>query len=216
MLDLSGNALKVLPSEIYKLLNLKTLIINRCNIQRLNDISCLERLIIVRLQHNQLESDTLHSLPHSLQHLTLSHNNLVQLPSTLYTLDNVMTLDLSHNKIESVYGIERLVNLKEIILDNNELSELPESISKLTKLHTISLAHNKLQKVSISTGQQSIPRALFLMISLQALVLTGNPLTKAEVLEMDGMEEFLVKRKILKDKTIQGGAMVDLSLFGLD
>ncbi len=216
MLDLSGNPVKVLPLEVYKLVNLKTLIINRCNIQRLNDISSFERLVILRIQYNQLESDTLHILPLSLQHLTLSHNNLVQLPSTLYTLENLMTLDLCHNKIESVYGIERLVNLKEIILDNNNLSELPESISKLAKLHTLTLAHNKLEKISASTGQQSIPKTLFLMISLQALVLTGNPLTKAEVLEMEGMDEFLVKRKILKDKTILGGGMVDLSLFGLD
>lgn len=216
MLDISGNALKIIPEEVYDLINLKTLIVNRCHIQRLHDLTVFRKLHILRLQSNDLESDTVHDLPASLQHLTLSYNLLVQLPTSLYSLVHLVTLDLNNNRIESIYGIERLESLRELLLDGNCLRELPPGISQLTKLHTISIAHNAIHKISSQTGLQSIPRAVFAMPSLQALLLTGNPLSKNDVLAMEGVEDFLVRRKLLKDKTLHGGGWIDHSLFGLD
>jgi len=218
VLDISGNVLKGLPAEVSNLLNLKTLIANRCSIQRIHDhdMHHFQKLTILRLQNNDLENDTLHRLPPSLQHLTLSSNHFHQLPTTLYSLVHLISLDMRHNRLESIYGIEQLVNLRELILDNNSLTELPDSLILLTKLHTLSLTHNQIQKISSQTEVQSIPKAIFAMQSLEVMILTGNPLQREEIMTFEGIEEFLIKRKLLKDKLIHGGGMTDFSLFGLD
>ena len=48
------------------------------------------------------------------------------------------------------------------------------------------------------------------------LDLFGNPITKVDVMKFDGVEVFLERRKLQKDKSFSGGASSDHSLFGLD
>lgn len=45
--------------------------------------------------------------------LTLSHNGLVEFPSCLLALDNLVTLDLSHNKIQTLWDDDSVVGARE-------------------------------------------------------------------------------------------------------
>jgi hypothetical protein len=48
------------------------------------------------------------------------------------------------------------------------------------------------------------------------LNLEGNHLTKAQLLDMQGVSTYMERRQSAKEKNLAGGALFDLSLCGLD
>lgn len=207
-----------MPVEVYGLLNLKTLIISRCSLQYTHDMSSLIKVTNLKLDHNDLEADKISLLPPMLNQLNLSFNHLKSIPSVFDGLVYIVQLDISSNRISSIDGIEQLVALVELNLDENVLTEISAGVASLSKLRRISLRNNKLAKYSVSRpDEQSIPAGLFTDTALDNIDLSGNvDLTKAVVLSFHGVEDFLNRRKALKDKTFAGGALTDTSLFGLD
>mmetsp|Transcript_238 Transcript_238/g.487 ORF Transcript_238/g.487 Transcript_238/m.487 type:complete len:277 (+) Transcript_238:120-950(+) len=215
-LDISGNQLKALPVEIYLLSNLKSLFASNCSIQYTNDLSGLEKLTNLKLDHNDLEVDKIAALPASLLMLNLSSNHLSGVPSILHTALLLTKLDISYNRLESLVGIECLLNLTELNCDDNLLAELPESMGLMVKLRHLTAKRNKLSKRALTHLGQSIPPSLLANTALDNLELTGNPIRKEEVLHFEGVESFLVRRKATKDKNFAGGGLVEVSIFGLD
>lgn len=63
---------------------------------------------------------------------------------------------------------------------------------------------------------QSISRALFVDSAVNSLELAGNVLDKTDLMGMEGVESFLSRREKSKNKSLQGGGMLDLSVCGLD
>lgn len=63
---------------------------------------------------------------------------------------------------------------------------------------------------------QAISQKLFANSNVDSLELSGNILDKSELVQMAGVEAFLSRRENNKNKNIQGGALVTLSLCGLD
>lgn len=216
-LDLSNNTLKVLPVEIYSLINLKTLNAYNCSIQRVYDLNALDKLQTLRLDNNDLEIGTIGALPVSLKAVNLLGNHFIRIPEVLYGLPNLAILDLSGNRITTLDGIGNIVTVIELYLNNNEISEIPAEIGNLHNLQIFAMKNNKLTKTAISYPGQSISAALFIETDLRNCDLTGNEgLTTAEVFKFDGVEVFLQRRKGLKDKNLLGGALMDTSLFGLE
>ena len=73
--------------------------------------------------------------------------------------------------------------------------------------------------VGRSAGAKVQPIAAELLregVAVQVMHLEGNPMTKEDLQEMDGFDEFLVRRTKLKNKEIHGGLNSDLSLCGLE
>lgn len=64
--------------------------------------------------------------------------------------------------------------------------------------------------------RQAIAPALFVESSIEALELAGNRLDKADLMRMDGVEAFLSRREKNKNKNLQGGTLLTLSVCGLD
>ena len=217
-IDISGNAVKALPVEFYAMVHLKILHASRCSIQRVSDLSTLDRLIQLDLDKNDLEVDVLGPLPASLSRLNLANNHFSGLPPTLNNLVNLAELNLSGNRIESVFGIGALVALQVLILDNNQIAEIPEDASNLVRLKQMSLKNNRLGKVSISNPEkQSIPASFFTQTQVDCITLTGNnDLKKSDVLGFNGVDIFIERRRKSKEKSLHGGAMTDFDLFGLD
>eukprot|EP01038_Epipyxis_sp_PR26KG_P012030 gene12030-16103_t len=216
LLDISNNTLKILPIEVYGMRNLKTLNASGCSLQRTHDLTGLSKLITLKLDRNDLEVDVLAQLPLSLQTINLSTNHFTAIPPALHTLIRIMQLDLSNNRIETLVGISTLINLTDLNLDDNNIVELPLEISNLIKIRHLSLKNNRIGKNALSYEGQSIP-ALFLKQSqVDNIELKGNIIIKSEILEFEGMDEFLTRRKENKDKNMAGGALIDHSLFGLD
>ena len=210
--------MKALPVEFYTMVNLKILHASRCSIQRVSDLTALDRLLQLDLDKNDLEVDVLGPLPLSLLRINFSNNHFSGLPPALHTLINLTELNVNGNRIESMTGIGLLVSLVNLSLDNNYIAEIPAEASNLTRLKQISLKNNRITKKSLQLpDQQSIPSSFFTNTSVDSITLTGNlDLKKADVLAFVGIESFMERRKKSKEKSLHGGAMTDLDVFGLN
>ena len=94
-LDISGNTLKTLPSEIYEMENLRIFHFSRCNVQYTHDMTSMVRLKNVDMDNNDLESDVLAPLPGSLTKLNLCNNHLANVPTMSFVeLTNLKELNL--------------------------------------------------------------------------------------------------------------------------
>jgi len=117
------------------------------------------------------------------------------------------------------------------------LTEIPDEVALLVKLRSISLKSNRIGKYCPTSSQseplksseelsekqlydlqhrQSISASLFIHTSVVSINLMGNLVKKEEVLSFVGVDAFLQRRKLSKDKSFAGGALTDLSIFGLD
>ena len=76
----------------------------------------------------------------------MSHNQLVDLPTSVQRLTKLQWLDLSGNKLTELLLAEigDLRELRGLNVSNNQLVGLPTSIQRLTKLERLYLYENKL------------------------------------------------------------------------
>jgi leucine-rich repeat protein SHOC2 len=167
-------------------------------------MSAQRSLITLKAAYNNLTGIN-DIYPPSLIKLDLSHNTISTIPTSLSV--TITMLDLSHNRLTDVSELACLINLTEIALNYNQLSQIPASLSALTKLTTLSLVHNELRGIAAAVLQST---------QLQHLQLAGNSLTKQQVLQWEGVDVVLERRRMTKDKLLQGGGLSDTSLFGLD
>ncbi len=84
----------------------------------------------------------------TVQHLNLSNNSILFIPSCIIQLSNLESLNLSQNEIEFIEHLNHLSKLKQVDLRNNKIT----------------------QNVAASKKEESIPS------SLQALLLDNNPI----------------------------------------
>jgi Leucine-rich repeat (LRR) protein len=215
-LDLSRNELEKLPIQICNLLKVKVLMVANCQLVEILDISNLSQLADLQAAHNSLENGRIMGLPLSLTRCDLSFNHYFIFPSELMGLSNLKELNLSNNALELLDGIGVLVTLTHLYLDHNKLREVPIDIENLSQLKLLSLKWNLLTKNAVTREGQSLPSGLFTSTELNRLELEGNSsIAKSEVLNFDGIDDFLERRKKVKDKHVHGGGLGDLSLFGI-
>ncbi len=118
-LNLSRHKLKVFPSDIFKLKNLRDLNLSRN-----------------KLDSVPPEIGTLVNL----QRLNMANNKIVQLPDEIGRLTELTYLGLNRNLIESLPpSIGNLQNLEVLELWDNELDTIPEEIAKCTNLKVLEL-----------------------------------------------------------------------------
>ncbi|GMI19941.1 hypothetical protein TrRE_jg2848 [Triparma retinervis] len=159
-------------------------------------------------------------LPRSIRTIHLSFNSLSAIPSQLVSsnLTSLRVIDLCDNNLSGVLppAMSVLKGLVELKLDRNSISGMDAGIfenSGWSKLKALSLEDNQIK----STGSpQSLPPELFTATCLHDLNLKNNPLQKRELMDFEGFDSFLEKRGEVKKKDLDGGAMADLSLCGLD
>ncbi len=217
-LDISGVDLKTLPKEIIQFCNIRTLIASRCSLNQLTqspwaDLTKLQQL---DLSHNSLDIDSIPTFHSTLHKLDLSHNNLSAIPVSLHGLMSLNELDLSYNRIETLIGVNQLPSLVTLNLDHNQIPEVLDEISQLTKLKRISLRNNNIKQKAVSREGQSITPLLFINTPVEFIDLNGNELFNADVSKFVGVESYLERRKQIKEKAFQGGAIVDSSDFNLN
>ena len=63
---------------------------------------------------------------------------------------------------------------------------------------------------------QAISRGIFADSVVESMELEGNILDKADLMKMEGVDAFLARRERNKNKNLQGGGMLTLSVCGLD
>lgn len=215
--DISGNDLRAgVPSCVLKFVNLKSLHISRCQLRMAPDFSAMVNLTTLKLDHNQLTESSFPALPASLTLLDVSFNNISALSSAFLFLTHLKVLNLSHNQLVTLEGIENLVALEELNCDYNSIFEFPEGIACARSLRTLSARHNQLSPPS-SLGRQCIPASVLEHTALQSLQLEGNTLLNNKIImDFSGISAFIDRRHKVKDKSLSGGALTNMSLFGLD
>ena len=99
--------------------------------------------------------------------LDISANFLVALPPALESCVCLEELNVSFNPLRALpLFVAHLTSLRVLIADSTGIATLSAPLSALDKLHTLSIRRNKMY---------SLPSWLCLLVSLQTLLVDGNP-----------------------------------------
>jgi Leucine-rich repeat (LRR) protein len=167
VLVMRNRNLKILPPEIGRLHNLKSLNLGN------NELTSLPR-----------EIGTLQNL----EELSIEKNQLVQLPNEILNLKRLRRVNLCNNRLDRFPALAN--SLEEIYLSNNEITEIPRWVRTLSRLTVIDLAENKIdtipndvilpvtvRKIDLyHNGLRNIGSQFFLLPSLKELILEENEL----------------------------------------
>ena len=170
-LNLSGQNLRNIPSEIAQLQNLTEL----------------------NLSNNQLSSIPPEiSQLQSLTQLYLSDNQLSSIPREISQLQSLKELDLGKNQLSNISPeISQLRNLTHLGIKGNQLSSIPPEISQLQNLTHLGLSDNQLS---------SIPPEISQLQNLIELYLIGNQLSSipSEIAQLQSLTKLYIRNNQLK------------------
>ena len=178
-------------------------------------MSNISTLVQLDADHNNLGLGLIGELPTSITQLNLAYNELTSIHSSILALEKLLVLNISGNKVESLAGVSHLVNLTDLYVDDNLIGEIPEEVSKLKKLKKLSLKRNRIGPKAVSFEGQSIHEKVLVDSNVDSIDLEGNPIKKSSIMDFNGIEAFLERRKRQKEKNLMLGASTDLELFGL-
>lgn len=172
-LSLRNQNLRKVPTEVLRLVNLRSLDLSENKIRNLKGVSFapLSHLQYLELADNQLSEipeafiDDLN--PAELEVFNLSGNGLRSLPESINKLRFLEELLLADNKLLELPPL-RLKFLKLIRLDRNGLSTFPETLLQLAKLESINLNGNNIA---------TLPEGLLRLNRLRFLNIGDNQLT---------------------------------------
>ena len=162
-LNVAANKIREFPPVIFKLQNLRCLILDD------NFISMLPQnwydldIISLSLKNNPLEKvDSLLDDLHYIVDLHLNNCLITDIPRSFSSLVRMSELDISDNNITSTNINELPPNLTSLTLDNNPLGTLPDCVQHLTKLNRLSLSSCSLKELPTFIGCLKRLEKLFL------------------------------------------------------
>lgn len=149
ILNLTGNALKALPSHLPKLHRLKIIFCSENQFTELPEVlgQC-PNLEMIGFKSNQIGRVAGAALPPKLRWLILTDNRIQQLP----------------------HEIGRCVHLKKLMLAGNQLAGLPDTIADCQSLELVRISANQMT---------AMPQALLDLPRLAWLAYAGNPFSNA-------------------------------------
>lgn len=149
--DFSNDGIKILPSAIGNLTELRVLILKDNKIDSLP----YEIFKLKKLQKLDLASNNVEVIPaaiselENLDSLDLRYNGISVLPPEIAKLNKLKYLQLWGNKLVEVEkSIVLLPELTEIYLKDNRLTQIPDGLAKMKSLMYIDLQNNFLCNVS--------------------------------------------------------------------
>ncbi|MEI6428463.1 MAG: COR domain-containing protein [Pseudanabaena sp. ELA607] len=157
-LDLSGNDLEGLPSEIGRLQSLEKLILGKWDNQTHEKKG--NRLTTIPQEIFQLTN---------LKELSISYNQITAIPDEIANLANLTTLNLNDNQITAIPDvIDNLTNLTRLVLYANQISVIPDAITNLVNLTALYLDSNQIT---------AIPDEIANLANLAKFILDKNRIT---------------------------------------
>ncbi|MCD4664073.1 MAG: hypothetical protein K8R68_02305, partial [Bacteroidales bacterium] len=145
ILLLDNNEITEIPKEINSLKNLEDLYLNSCNIQKIPDeIFELKKLKILDLSWNYdlILPDKLGNLT-NLKTLKLNYNQNFEFPSSTAELQNLEELEIyqysDEKPIDFPEVITKLISLKKLNLGSNSFKTIPESFLNLQNLEELNI-----------------------------------------------------------------------------
>ncbi|XP_065348714.1 serine/threonine-protein kinase 11-interacting protein isoform X1 [Cloeon dipterum] len=183
--------------DLSKFRNLKELTLERIPLHMVTGMQLLQpRLEYIRISRSVGRVEDLlgqTEWPH-LHNLSLPHNNLSALDSSLAWATSLKEVDLRHNVITNTNGLEQLPNLVTLDLSYNHLCAVPRLHKNTSRtLKSFAIAHNMLENLNGLEAFSNLeiyhcgwnclvdPKVLASLSKLphlQKLWLTGNPMTR--------------------------------------
>jgi hypothetical protein len=169
-----------------------------------NDLFKFTQLTRLHLDGNSIKQipDLLGEKLVNLEVLTLSNNNLKQLPQTLKNLDKLYSMHLANNRFEQFPEILCNFNsLKYLDLTSNRLAKLSSNINKLQRLESLILFDNLIKE---------LPDSLFKLERLTCLWLGQNSLSKLskKILDLKNLD-WIGHNTTLVSSSIGGNPLKD-------
>ncbi|KAL3576207.1 hypothetical protein D5086_021490, partial [Populus alba] len=202
-----------IPSEIGRLKHLQdfSLASNKLQGHIPNEICHLERLSYLYLLKNGFSGSLPACLSNitSLRELYLGSNRFTSIPTTFWSLKDLLQINLSFNSLTGTLPLE-IGNLKVVtVIDfsSNQLSgDIPTSITGLQNLAHLSLSDNRMQG--------PIPSSFGDLVSLEFLDLSRNSLSGAipkSLEKLVHLKTFNVSFNRLQGEILEGGPFANFS-----
>lgn len=202
-----------IPSEIGRLKHLQdfSLASNKLQGHIPNEICHLERLSYLYLLENGFSGSLPACLSNitSLRELYLGSNRFTSIPTTFWSLKDLLQINLSFNSLTGTLPLE-IGNLKVVtVIDfsSNQLSgDIPTSIADLQNLAHFSLSDNRMQG--------PIPASFGDLVSLEFLDLSRNSLSGAipkSLEKLVHLKTFNVSFNRLQGEILDGGPFANFS-----
>ncbi len=206
-LNLSNKDLKEFPEDIFKLKELRYLI---------------------------LDSNKISSIPpqiaelHKLKCLSFSTNNIKELPSEIGSLSELRYFYVDHNQL-SVLPPEfyKLAKLEEVFINSNQLTVIAPEIKVLKELRRLVAANNKfesipdeigylynLKKLSISNNLiKELPEHFYELTNLINLYFSENQLIEidAKINKLNKLEVLALDKNKIKSLPPETGELIELT-----
>jgi hypothetical protein len=172
LLDLSGNQLTELPDWLPRLAKLEVVFLSHNKFTHVPEIiGKLPRLRMLGMRGNQIERVSPSALPPSLIWLTLTDNQIQELPHELGSLSGLRKLLLARNRLRVLpESIARAHSLELLRLSANQFEDFPSWLFELPTLAWLAVAGNPATRLPQPRLEASYHRG----ISWSQLTLRGE------------------------------------------
>ncbi|KAJ5731085.1 Leucine-rich repeat typical subtype [Penicillium malachiteum] len=180
-LDLRGNALTELPSELGELKSLRVLDVGENQLSSL-PFEALSKLPLITLNapKNNLNGTLIPASVdrlEKLQSLNIAHNSIeVFAANNMLSLPSLHSLFLSVNRVTSLPCLSSWQSLLLLSADDNRIAEIPAGFVDLKNLKTADFTGNNITRLDEKLG---------FMEKLSTLRIANNPLRERKLLTMD-------------------------------
>jgi Leucine-rich repeat (LRR) protein len=179
VLEVQGNKLALLPSEIIALVRLKVLNISNNQLSALPMAELCELSLTQLLASKNKLTGTLFSNGNAqmprLQHLDVSINYLQSLSSGTLILPLLKELNVAFNRISSLPNMSSWTDLNNLLAEDNKITGLSEGFTDLHQLRTVDFTGNDFSKLDPRIGAMS---------GLESIKFAANPIRERKFLTM--------------------------------
>lgn len=217
MLTAESNKLSSLPDDcFFKLASLKRIILKKNLFDKIPTSiiksNCSKTIKFLDMSFNQITSidDEFGKCLLQLSEVVLSNNLLNSIPNSLENLRKLRKIDFSYNRFELfpcfLLGIS---SIEEINISNNQIInyyQLDSDRKISDSLLSLNISNNKLKIV---------PSFILINSNISMLNLKVNLIKLSQLKETIGYENFLNRRKYLKNKGFDGNLDIDFDICGL-
>jgi hypothetical protein len=169
ILDLSGNQLSDLPADLHRFKQLKRLFLTNNNFRHIPAVlSLCPALVMISFKGNQLTDFAQGSLPHQLEWLILTDNQLTALPDD--------------------FG--RYTKLRKVAMAGNQLSSLPDSMQQCRDLGLLRLSLNKFE--SFPDWLFQLPKLAWLALGANP----ACPVAEAVAIRAHALQDYQLLEKL--------------------